>query len=63
MLEDRRAGVTLCPMHDRRYNTVLTLGGLGPGTTLVCETNFGLAPTLDLISLIFLSVNINWSTL
>ena len=33
------------------------------GPALVCETNFGLAPTLDLISLIFLSVNINWSTL
>ena len=33
------------------------------GPALVCETNFGLAPTLDLISLIFLSVNINWSIL
>ena len=39
------------------------LGGLSPGPALVCETNFGLAPTLDLISLIFLSVNINWSIL
>ena len=44
-----------------------------PGPALVCETNFGLAlagtgwdwpgPTLDLISVIFLSVNINWARL